>query len=153
MSTVLKHDDSRGFTRIHDIEQHAAPSQEGRRTIAEITADLSKPIAPRHILTRKQGGASLSYITWTCACNYLDHFAPGWQWSILSVSEISGMVCVHGRLTITASDGTFVREATGVEDVSSKGYGDPVSNASAMCLKRCAALFGLGRSLYNKSQD
>jgi len=133
---------------VSRIEDHAAPSQEGRRPITAIVSDLSKPIAPRHILTRKMGGASLSYITWTCACNYLDFFAPGWQWSILSVSEISGMVCVHGRLTITASDGTFSREATGVEEASSKGFGDPVSNASAMALKRCASLFGLGRHLY-----
>ena len=125
----------------------------GPRPIAYIVADLQRPISPRHIRQRKQGGATLSYIEWHTACNYLDHFAPGWQWSILSISEIGGMVCVHGRLTITASDGTVAREATGVEEVSSKGYGDPVSNASAMAFKRAAAYFGLGRSLYHKSQD
>jgi hypothetical protein len=143
-------------TAISRIEQHAAPSvdsTEGRRPIAQIVSDLSRPVSQRHIRQRKQGGATLSYIEWFQACNYLDHFAPGWQWSILSVSEIGGMICIHGRLTITASDGIFSREATGVEDASSK-FGDPFSNASAMALKRCAALFSLGRHLYHhKSQD
>jgi hypothetical protein len=141
-------------TAVSRIDEHAAPSSEGRRTIAEIVTDLSKPIAPRHISTRKQGGATISFISWSVAAQYLDHHTKGaWSWQILSVSEISGMVCVHGRLTIVASDGTFSRDATGVEDSDNKGYGDPVSNASAMAFKRACAFFGLGRGLYSKSQD
>lgn len=125
----------------------------GNRTIAAIVADLSRPVAPRHIRTRKQGGSTISYIEWHVACNYLDHFAPGWSWEIVSISEHGGLTVVHGALTIPASDGVVTRHATGIEDTDNKGYGDAVSNASAMAFKRAAAMFGLGRHLYSKSQD
>jgi DNA repair RAD52-like protein 1, mitochondrial len=139
------------MTTVARIEEHSAPSHEARKTIAAIVADLSKPVAPRHIRTRKQGGSTLSYIEWHVACNYLDHYAPGWSWQIVSILEQCNMTVVHGSLTIPASDGVVSRHATGIEDTDSKGYGDPVSNASAMAFKRAAALFGLGRHLYNKA--
>jgi hypothetical protein len=41
-------------------------------------------------------------------------------------------------------------EATGVELFDVKGYGDPVSNAASMALRRCAAHSGLCLSLYDK---
>jgi hypothetical protein len=134
-----------------DISNHAAPSQEGRRPIAAIVADLSKSLPARFIKTRKQGGAEISYITWATATMFLDHYASGWQWQIVSISEVGGMVVVLGRLTIVGSDGSVSRDATGIEESDSKSFGDPLSNASAMSLKRCAALFGLARSLYHKS--
>jgi len=40
-----------------------------------------------------------------------------------------------------------------VEDTDNKGDGDAVSNASAIAFKRAAAMFGLGRHLYTKSQE
>ena len=138
---------------IVTIDQHAAPSQEGRRTIAEIVADLTRPVAPRHVRTRKQGTAVLSYIEWHTCASYLDHFAPGWSWSIESITEHGGLTIIHGALSIPASDGVVTRHATGIEDTDNKGYGDAVSNASAMAFKRAAAMFGLGRHLYSKSQD
>ena len=60
---------------------------------------------------------------------------------------------IHGALSIPAADGIVTRHATGIEDTDNKGYGDAVSNASAMAFKRAAAMFGLGRHLYNKSQE
>ena len=140
-------------TAVSRIEEHAAPSQEGRRPITDIVADLSKPIAPRHIRTRKQGSSNLSYIEWHVACNYLDHFAPGWSWEIVSIKEHGGLTIIHGALSIPSSDGPVARHATGIEDTDNKGYGDAVSNASAMAFKRAAAMFGLGRHLYSKTQD
>jgi len=136
-----------------DAPLDSEPSQEGRRPIAGIVADLSRPVAPRHIRQRKQGGSTLSYIEWHTACNYLDHYAPGWGWSILSISSHGGLTVVHGALSIPALDGVVSRHATGIEETDSKGYGDAVSNASAMAFKRAAALFGLGRHLYSKGQD
>lgn len=72
------------------VETPSTAFPEGRRLIAAIVADLSKPVAARHIRTRKQGGSTLSYIEWHVACNYLDHFAPGWCWEIVSITEHSG---------------------------------------------------------------
>ena len=135
------------------IEQHAAPSQEGRRPIGQIVSDLSKPVAPRHIRQRKQGGSTLSYIEWHTAAQYLDHYAPGWCWEIVSISSQGGLTVVHGALTVQAADCRVTRHATGIEDTDNKGYGDAVSNASAMAFKRAAAMFGLGRHLYSKTQD
>jgi len=135
------------------VEERATPPHGGWRPIADIVADLSKPIADRHIRQRKQGGALLSYIEWHVACNYLDHFAPGWSWSIVSISEHGGLTVVHGSLSVPAADGVVTRHATGIEETEAKGYGDAVSNASAMAFKRAAALFGLGRHLYSKSND
>ena len=139
------------MTTVARIDEHSAPSHEVRKSIAAIVADLSKPVAARHIRTRKQGGSTLSYIEWHGACNYLDHYAPGWSWQIVQVIQTDNMLIVHGSLTIPACDGIVVRHATGIENTDSKGYGDPVSNASAMAFKRAAALFGLGRHLYNKA--
>lgn len=121
------------------------------RSIRDIVADLSKPVAPRHIKTRKQGGSDIQYLEWHTAAQYLDHYAPGWSWNILSISQVGNLVTVHGRLSITASDGIVDRDATGIEDVDAKGYGDAVSNASAMAFKRACAMFGLARHLYVKS--
>jgi hypothetical protein len=135
------------------IEEHAAPSQEGRRSIQQIVTDLSRPVAPRHIRTRKQGGATLSYISWDTAANYLDYFAPGWCWQIVSIREHGGLTVVHGALSIPATDGSVTRHATGIEDTDHNAYGDAVSNASAMAFKRAAAMFGLGRHLYSKTNE
>ena len=144
-------------------DQHAAPSQEGvaivdnihnrQRPIGQIVSDLSRPVAPRHIRQRKQGGSTISYISWDTAANYLDHFAPGWSWEIVSISSHGGLTVIHGALSIVSSDGLVTRHATGIEDTDNKGYGDAVSNASAMAFKRAAAMFGLGRHLYSKTQD
>jgi len=144
------------MSTVTHIEKHidTEPSQEGRRPIASIVSDLSRPVAPRHIRQRKQGGSTLSYIEWHTAAQYLDHYAPGWAWEIVSIAElVGGLTVVHGSLTIPSLEGSTTRHATGIEETDNKGYGDAVSNASAMAFKRAAAMFGLGRHLYNKSQD
>ena len=123
------------------------------RTIGQIVSDLSRPVAPRHIRQRKQGGSTLSYIEWHTAAQYLDHYAPGWCWEIVSISSQGGLTVVHGALTVQAADCRVTRHATGIEDTDNKGYGDAVSNASAMAFKRAAAMFGLGRGLYQKGNN
>ena len=128
-------------------------AKEGQwRRIQDIVSDLSTPVADHHIKHRKQGGANLSYIEWHTACNYLDEIAPGWGWEIVTIADYSGITVVHGALSIPTADGVVARHATGIEDTDNKGYGDPVSNASAMAFKRAAALFGLGRHLYQKPE-
>lgn len=131
-------------------ETAASSAPVEKRGIQQIIADLSKPVADRHIKSRRQGGNDIAYIEWHTACNYLDHFAPGWSWRILSVSQVSNLVTVHGRLSIPSTDGVVERDATGIEESDAKGYGDAVSNASAMAFKRACAMFGLARHLYQK---
>jgi len=122
----------------------------GPRSIREIIADLSKPIAQRHLKTRRQGGTELTYIEWHTAVKYLDHFAPGWSYHVRSVQLVGNLVTVIASISIPCLEGVVTREATGCEDADAKGYGDSVSNAEAMALKRAASKFGLALYLYSK---
>jgi hypothetical protein len=123
---------------------------DGPRPITAIIADLSKPIAQRHLKTRRQGGAELTYLEWHTAVKYLDLYAPGWSYAVKSVALVGSLVTVIAAISIPCSEGIVTREATGCEDVNAKGYGDAVSNAEAMALKRAASKFGLGLYLYSK---
>jgi len=120
------------------------------RSIRAIVADLSKPIAPRHLKTRRQGGTELTYIEWHTAVKYLDLFAPGWSYAVKSVALVGNLVTVIASISIPAAEGVVVRDATGCEDAETSGYGDACSNAEAMALKRAASKFGLGLYLYSK---
>lgn len=130
--------------------QDATGPTTGSRSITAIIADLSKPLAARHLKTRKQGGAELIYIECHTAVRYLDHFAPGWSCAIKSVSLVGSLITVIASISIPCLEGVVTHEATGCEPADAKGYGDPVSNAEAMALKRAAAKLGLGLYLYQK---
>jgi hypothetical protein len=133
------------------LREVAAPV-EGPRSIKDIITDLSKPLAQRHLKTKpatKQGG-QLTYIEWHTAVRFLDHFAPGWSYNVRSVQLVGSLVTVIASISIPCLEGIITREATGCEDVNAKGYGDAVSNAEAMALKRAASKFGLGLYLYSK---
>lgn len=120
------------------------------RSIRDIIKDLSKPVAKRHLRTRKQGGKTINYISWYDAVKYLDHYAPGWCYEIRRVDSIAGKLILTIRLSIPCQEGIIYREATGQEDETQDSYGDSSSNAESMALRRAAAKFGLGLSLYEK---
>ena len=63
----------------------AAPA-DGPRSIRDVVADLSKPIAARWLKTRRQGGTELTYIEWHTAVRFLDRHAPGWSYAVKSVA-------------------------------------------------------------------
>ncbi len=129
----------------------AEPIQDGRlRSIREIVRDLSKPVAKRHLRTRKQGGKELTYIAWHDAVKYLDHYAPGWCYEVRRIDSIGGKLILTIRLSIPSLEGVVYREATGQEDETTDSYGDSSSNAESMALRRAAAKFGLGLSLYDQ---
>ena len=67
------------------------------RPTAETLADLSRPIDPRHLKTRKQGTTTLTYCPWNTIARHLHHRAPGWCWEVQSVQEVGGAVVVTGR--------------------------------------------------------
>jgi hypothetical protein len=120
------------------------------RSIRDIVKDLSKPVAKRHLRTRKQGGKELTYISWYDAVKYLDHYAPGWCYEVRSINSISGKLILTIRLSIPCHEGVIYREATGQEEEETTSYGDSSSNAESMALRRAAAKFGLGLYLYDQ---
>ncbi|MBA3601284.1 MAG: DUF1071 domain-containing protein [Acidobacteria bacterium] len=122
------------------------------RSIREIVKDLSKPIAQKHLRKRRQGGKEITYLAWHDAVKYLDHFAPGWCYEIRSIDSVAGKLILTVRLSISSLEGTVYREATGQEDEDLESYGNSSSNAESMALRRAAAKFGLGLSLYDQNK-
>jgi hypothetical protein len=122
------------------------------RPLGDIIADLSKPIAPEDLESRKQGGTTLFYISWHRALKYLDRYAPGWSYEVKDIYHLAGRVALVVRISIPCAEGIVYREATGQEDEEKAGYGDPTSNAESMALRRAAAKFGLGLYLYDKEK-
>ncbi|MGI8641095.1 MAG: Rad52/Rad22 family DNA repair protein [Pyrinomonadaceae bacterium] len=122
------------------------------RSIREIVRDLSKPVAKRHLRTRKQGGKEIKYIAWHDAIKYLDHYAAGWNYEIRSIDSIGGKLILTVRLSIPCLEGIVYREATGQEDEELDSYGNSSSNAESMALRRSAAKFGLGLYLYDQNK-
>lgn len=126
--------------------------EEGLRSIREIVKDLSKPVAKRHLRTRKQGGREILYLSWHDAIKYLDHYASGWCYEVRSINTIGGKLILTVRLSIPAVEGIIYREATGQEDEDLDAYGDSSSNAESMALRRAASKFGLGLYLYDQNK-
>lgn len=122
----------------------------GERSIVDIIADLSKPVAGKHLKHKKQGGVSIAFISWFDRVKYLDYYAPGWSNEITRIDNIGGKLIIVVRITIPASDGLFSREATGQESEEKDTFGDASSNAEAMALSRASAKFGLGLYLYSE---
>ncbi len=122
----------------------------GLRSIRDIITDLSKPVAKRHLRSRKQGGKEIQYISWHDAVKYLDHYAPGWNYEIRNIQNIAGKLILTVRLSVPCAEGIVYREATGQEDDDLESYGNASSNAESMALRRACAKFGLGLELYNQ---
>ena len=122
------------------------------RSIRDIVKDLSKPVAKRHLRTRKQGGKQIQYIAWHDAVKYLDHYAPGWCYEIRRVDSIAGKLILTVRLSIPCLEGIIYREATGQEDENLETYGNSSSNAESMALRRASTKFGLGLYLYDQNK-
>ena len=120
------------------------------RSIRDIVADLTKPVAKRHLRKRKQGGKEIAYIAWHDAIKYLDHFAPGWNYEVREINSIGGKLILTVRLSVLCAEGIVFREATGQEDEDKDSYGDSSSNAESMALRRAASKFGLGLYLYDQ---
>jgi len=123
---------------------------EAGRPVRQIVADLSKPIADRHLESRKQGGTVLHYISWHNAVRYLDLYAPGWCSEITKIHTDDKRIYLVARISIPCAEGLVYREATGTEELNTNSFGDPSSNAESMALRRAAAKWGLGLYLYDK---
>lgn len=105
----------------------------------------------RYYSQKDCGKFKATYISWFDICNILDEATDGlWEWRITATREGDRVVIV-GELTVIDSEGNkLTKSATGNEADVIMSYGDPVSNAEAMCLRRAAAKFGIGRELWEK---
>ncbi len=138
-----------GSIELSDFENASTAAVE-LRSIRDIVKDLTKPVAKRHLRTRKQGGKELTYIAWHDAVKYLDHYAPGWNYEVRAMNSVGGKLILTIRLSVPCLEGLVYREATGQEEEETTSYGDSSSNAESMALRRAAAKFGLGLYLYDK---
>ena len=123
------------------------------RPTAETLADLSRPVDPRHLKTRKQGTATLTHCPWNTIARHLHHRAPGWSWEVQSVQAVGSAVVVTGRLTIPTADGDllhYTAVASEPPESTSKAPATEVDVSS--CLRRAAALAGLGLELWGVIQ-
>lgn len=139
-------------TELETTENQSAELPGNLRSIRDIVKDLSKPIAQKHLRKRRQGGKEITYLSWHDAVKYLDHFAPGWCYEIRSIESVAGKLIMIVRLSVSCAEGLVYREATGQEDEDLESYGNSSSNAESMALRRAAAKFGLGLSLYDQNK-
>jgi hypothetical protein len=123
------------------------------RSIDEIIKDLSKPIPARLLRAKTVGGQKIKFLPWHTAVKFLDLYAPGWSFEIRHLVGIGGKLVIVSRISIPCLEGVVYREATGQEDEDMDRYGDPSSNAESKSLRRAAAKFGLGLSLYDRSKQ
>jgi len=136
--------------------QHATngtSAPHGPRPIADILADLRKPI-PQRLLEKKpatgaRNAQMLTYCPWHRVQRILNHYTGGFcSYEVRERTVTDQHVLMTVRITIHAQDGDFVRDGTGLERLDVSSYGDPQSNAESMAFRRAAARFGLGLHLY-----
>ncbi len=138
------------FEEIEDFTENTNKYE--LRSIRDIVADLTKPVAKRHLRSRKQGGKDIKFLSWHDAIKYLDHYASGWNYEIRSIDSIGGKLILIVRLSIPCLEGVVFREATGQEDEELESYGNSSSNSESMALRRAASKFGLGLYLYDQNK-
>ena len=79
------------------------------RPTAETLADLSRPIDPRHLKTRKQGNTTLTYCPWNTIARHLHHRAPG-GWVLKQRSRTSWDYAPEVRDAIKGLQGQAQRD-------------------------------------------
>ena len=119
-----------------------------QKNTVETLSELNRPIDPRHFKSRKQGNTTLTYVPWSTLAKHLHHRSPGWCWEVQSVQEVGGAVVVTGRLTIPTTDGLLHYSAVASEPLESKSLAPAAEVAASSCLRRAAALAGLGLELW-----
>ena len=99
--------------------------------------NLKEPFAQTY---EKNG---FTYVQWSQVADRLDEAAPGWSFQIIGTGED----WVHGRLTI----GDQVFDNIGyAENATADWKKEVLKDAASDALKRCAAMAGVARYLYDK---
>lgn len=113
---------------------------------------LSARIPPALIKQREQGGATLNYVEWSTVVQRLNEIChTDWAFKVMNCTDDGAEACVWGALTV---EGT-TRENMGFEDNNAfwKTPGSRYKSAVSDCIKRCAAMFGMGLELYHDLPD
>ncbi len=114
------------------------------RPTAETLADLSRPIDPRHLKTRKQGNTTLTSCPWNTIAKHRLHRAPGGCWEVQLVQEVGGAVMITEHLNIPTADGDLLHySAVASEPLESASKAPAAEVAGSCCLRRAAELTGL----------
>lgn len=120
------------------------------RPLAEILADLAKPLPNRFLQARRQGGKELTYLSWHHANRLMDYFTGGgWEGNVVNVHSTANEVYVVYRVTIHTEEGSFSREATGSEQLDNNAWGDAIAKAESQSFRRACARWGLALYLYD----
>ena len=120
------------------------------RPLAEILNDLSKPLPDRFLSHRKQGGKTLTYVSWNHANKLMDYFTGGgWEGTVANIHSTQTEVYVVYKVTIHAAEGSFCREATGSEALNNNAFGEAIAKAESQAFRRACARFGLALYLYD----
>lgn len=131
---------------------------EGPRPIADVLADLRRPI-PKRLLEQKPASSArnapmLTFCPWHRVQRILNHYTGGFCSCEVRERTVTGKhVLMTVRITIHAKEGDFYRDGTGLERLGVESYGDPQSNAESMAFRRAAARFGLGLHLYEGDEE
>lgn len=96
--------------------------------------------------------ARLDYIEWAQAATRLDEAEEVARWSF-SVMALGPDWC-HGRLTLTGPDGIdrYFENVGYAENADAEWKKEPLKDAVSDALKRCAAMAGVARYLYETEQ-
>ncbi len=120
------------------------------RPLAEIISDLSKPLPQRFLSNRKQGGKTLTYISWHDVNRLMDYFTGGgWEGCVTNIHTTQSEVYVVYKVTIHAAEGHVSREATGSERLDNNAFGEAIAKGESQAFRRSCARFGLGLWLYD----
>ena len=107
---------------------------------------LRDPFAVVHQKPKKNKDGSttlLDYVSWSQVADRLDEAAPGWAFTIVQVGED----WAWGRLTL---DGRTFENIGYAENADAAWKSEVLKDAVSDALKRCAALAGVGRYLYDR---
>lgn len=121
-----------------------------KRSLAEVTADLSRPLPDEFISWFKKGNNWIPYLSWTDANLILDYCAPGWSCDVTE-NQVGDRVVVKVSLTLLCAEGNITRSSLGSDDLADENFGGPLPDAESQGFRRAAVRFGCGLYLYDKS--
>lgn len=123
--------------------------------LTDILSKLKDTIPPEYLKFKTKGGTRITFISWYGYCDLLDERCGlgNWSWEIKEASQVGNRTLVVGRLTIYGDDRQISFDSTGNEDLDRSGFGDALSCAESMALRRACAKAGLARELWDKEEQ
>lgn len=120
-----------------------------KRPLAEVTADLSRPLPNNFISWFQKKNNWIPYLSWTDANLILDYCAPGWSCDVTE-NQVGDRVVVKVSLTLLCAEGRVTRSSLGSDDLADENFGGPLPDAESQAFRRAAARYGLALYLYDK---